>query len=204
MLMNLIQDHHLSNLLLGYSGLFVAFIILSAISLWVVFGIRGRVLLKALLTIFVVWYSIALFFTIQNLSGWPVITTLYDMRKADLYILSIQIRPPSKKDLTDKGVMIFWTAVYVKEDLKLSMADLMNPMKAFDYKYKRDPRAYRIPYDEDLHKEIRETIKKKRRMRGSLMVLKKGKKKIKGGIYKNIIKEKSKFKIINPFELMKK
>jgi len=207
-----IVDLQLNELLVGYSGLSIAFILLSAVMLWMLFGVRGKVLLKALLTTFIVWYSVALFFSIQNLTGWPTTTTLENMRtKSDLQVLSIQIRPPDKRVKGDIGSMYFWTSIYGSEDLEYDVFDLINPMKAFDYKYKKDPRAYKIPYDEELHKEIIEKAKKKGGIRGSIMLLKKKEKNKKKGGDKDLPRlleeeeeEKNRFKIINPYELMKK
>ena len=50
--------------------------------------------------------------------------------------------------------MYFWTRVFGAENEKFSLADLLDPTKVFDYKDKRDPRAYKIVYDKELHKEL--------------------------------------------------
>ena len=82
--------------------------------------------------------------------------------------------------------------------------NLLRPDKFLIYTGGMQPRAYKIPYDRELHKKLLETQKQQKQRKGSsLMTGKKGVKRKKGkGI--NESPTENPFKIMNPFDVLKK
>ena len=136
----------------GYIGLAVGFILLVAMLLWIVISSKGSVFLKAVLIPVTTWYGAVLFFSAQNLMGWPVEKYLPE----ESYILAFRIREPEPAS-GYPGAIFIWASMPTgsaasSKDPEPNLA--INPKSFFDYQDKSEPRAYRLPYDRELHKNL--------------------------------------------------
>lgn len=120
--------------------IYVGFVLLAGLLLWFVIGSRGKWYLKlptivfTLLFMFVVWYSLSSF------SGWP---TSQAPPKASYYLNGYVVEPDPVTN--SKGAIYVWL-VPSKTDHGV-----------LDYKPSQgEPRAYKLPYSRQLHKEIQE------------------------------------------------
>jgi hypothetical protein len=138
----------------GYLGLAIAFILLAAMLLWVVISSKGSTVFKAVLIPVAIWYGAVLFFTAQNLMGWPVDQSVPE----DSYILAFSVKEPDSAT-GYPGAILLWASIPAtisqEGDLKENDPILaLHPKNLFDYQDKNDPRAYRLPYDRKLHKML--------------------------------------------------
>jgi len=138
----------------GYSGLTIAFLIISTIMLWVIIQTKGKILAKAIIIPLVVWYSLVLFNAGPNLMGWPAPRVM----PIGSEILTFMIKEPQG---SYKGGMYFWV---IPQEEK-HWIDKISP----DYFMPGEPKSYKIPYDRDLHKRLLDAQKKKMESRGSKM-----------------------------------
>lgn len=179
------------------SGLVVGFLILSASVAWLIAKTKGNYLSKVFIIGVLIYYSVAVFFTIPNVMGWGVEKDV----PANAKIISVRIKEPSGED---KGGIWFW--INEKPDMKSDIMNMMRPDKVFIYTGSIQPRAYRIEYDKEIHKKIIEALKQQQKMKGSsFMTGEKGvKKNKKGGRGASKDKEEDLFKIINPYDILSK
>jgi hypothetical protein len=154
----------------GYIGLSIAFVIISAIVLWFSIRTPGQIIIKAILIPATVWYSLALYYTVPNLMGWPISQSLPDNSQ----VLAIRIQEPNPKH-NDSGAIYFW--VNIKPNSKSGEQTLkaqLNPKSVFSYNSKSQPRAYQLPYSRKLHKAIVEAQRKAEGVPGAQLRTKKG------------------------------
>jgi len=181
-------------ILSAYIGLTIAFIIITSILLYFVINSNSHVFLKAGAITIVIWYSLVMFYTPPRLMGWPTYQALPD----ESNIISAIIKEP-KGD--DKGSI--YLLVISTDDDKKSLIQQINPKHIFDYSNKNTPRIYRIPYSKEFHKKWAKA--KRGAGRGGIIKLQREKpQKKKSGGNSRSLKDKFKFKILNPMELLKK
>jgi len=176
------------------TGLVVAFILLATVTAWNTVRTKGLLPLKFVSIAILIWYGFVVYFTIPQIMGWPVDKDL----PANCKIISVRIVEPRSDN---KGGMFFWLSH--KPDHERDAFNLLRPDKFLIYTGAIQPRAYRIPYDRELHKKLLEVQKKQKGQKGSsLMTGKKGVKR-KGKKGQSNPTEKP-FKILNPFDVLKK
>ena len=177
-------------------GLVVAFLLLAGVTGWNVIRTKGNYILKAASICILLWYGLAVFFTIPNIMGWSAKIDLPGNAK----IIGVRIIEP--KD-TDKGAIYFW--LNEKPQHSKDAMNLLRPDKVFIYTGLIQPRAYKVPYDRELHRKLIEAIKKQKNNKGSsLMTGEKGiKQKGKSGEGRQTY-ENPTFKVLNPFEMLPK
>jgi len=161
---------------------------------WSVIYSRGRIIYKCVGVAISLWFSISFFYVLPDLKGWPAEISIPEKSR----IIWLTIVEP---DNTNPGAFYFWCDI--KPDNQQSAVNLLNPYKRFTYTGRLEPRAYKLPYDRELHKKILEAQKQQKQIGGSWIEIlshKKGKKRGKGG---NITDEID-FKIINPIEFFPK
>jgi hypothetical protein len=142
------------NIWFGYSGLTIAFLIISTVMLWIIIQTKGKILTKAIIIPMVIWYSLVLFNAGPNLMGWPSPRVM----PIGSEILTYIIKEPQAPQ---KGAFYFW----VIPPEEKSWIDKISP----DYFMPGEPKSYKIPYDRELHKRLLEAQKKKQERRGSKM-----------------------------------
>jgi hypothetical protein len=155
----------------GYTGLTIAFVIISAIVLWFSIRMPGQIIIKALLIPVTVWYGLVLYYSVPNLMGWPISQSIPDNSQ----VLAIRIKEPDPQQ-NDPGAIYFWANI--KPDSKSAqktLKTLLNPKNIFSYNGKTQPRAYQLPYSRKMHKAIVEAQRKAQGVPGAQLRTKNGK-----------------------------
>lgn len=178
----------------AYLGLTMAFMIIGFILLYFVINSESHVILKTGAITMVIWYGLVMFYIPPRLMGWPTHQSLPDKSK----IMYAIIKEP--KD-GDKG-SIYLLVIGIDDDKKLLIQQI-NPKHIFDYKLKNTPRIYRMPYDREFHKKL-ERARRKAGKKGTMILEKEKPQEKQGGRSFKKIKDKFKFKILNPMELLRK
>jgi hypothetical protein len=136
-------------------GIPLAFIILSAIGLWLVIYASGSWLYKAAFIVMCLYFSFAMWHSLGDLSGWA--TNSQIPKKSIIHWLLVQ--EPSKTDRSDAGAIYVW-ATEVDMDyhaVRKTIGLLARPFSS--RKGESEPRAYRMPYSELAHKQAVEAMK---------------------------------------------
>lgn len=181
--------------MVSITGLIFAFLLLASVLSYIVIGTKINPILKIIVIVVTTWYSIALYTTPGHIAGWP---KMVDNLPDGSWILYTKIVEPKP---TDPGGMYFW--VYEKQIYEKKL-NKINPMTAFLEVRRITPRAYGIPYDKELHKELEKARKKREKGgEGGFMMYRAGKKTGDGGGNK-ADKHKSRFQIVNPSNLLPK
>ena len=164
-------DSALPDIWTGMGGLISLYVLLIGMLGWFVIGAKGKWWAKGTMIALSLWFGLTLFYTVHNFMGWP---TLEQINKERSQILYFQIREPSKK-YDDVGAIYLWVRILRsnEEPEAKTFQELMNPMTWFMYTDKRAPRAYKLPYTKETHKQLEELTKKKQE-KGSEGYIEKG------------------------------
>jgi type IV secretory pathway VirB6-like protein len=140
----------------------LSFLLLASILGYIVIQTKLNPIIKAVLIVVMIWYSIALYSAPGHFMGWskPI-----SVLPENSIILAYRIVEPSK---TTKGGMYFW--VLDPREGK----DASNPREFFKLVGESEPRYYCIPYDRELHKQLEEAEKTRKRNPNGLMIWSKG------------------------------
>ena len=164
-------DSALPDIWTGMGGIIALYVLLIGMLGWFVIGAKGKWWIKGTMIALSLWFGLTLFYTVHNFMGWP---TLEQINKERSQILHFQIREPSKK-YDDVGAIYLWVRILRSEEEPeaKTFQELMNPMTWFLYTDKRAPRAYKLPYTKETHKQLEELTKKKQK-KGSEGYIEKG------------------------------
>lgn len=130
----------------------------------------------------IIWFSVVLFFTLDDLLGYPTDSAIPD----GAVIKGIHINEPYKEY---PGVMCFW--VIAPENFGMPNSE---------------PRAYKMVYDRELHKQLM----KKRKQKGGILTWRMIKQDNFRGTLSKLLEGQSppskrgKFEILNPARLLEK
>jgi hypothetical protein len=138
-----------------------------------------------------VWYGFAMYYSAQDLMGWPASRAL----PAQGRIIAVRIDEPDRKK-NDAGMIYLWIHEEKEGD-------------GFFGGRKSEPRAYRIPYNKEMHKALLDAQRGMEGIPGAQIRIKnekgekgkRGKGKSQGGEYSY---DQPKFEIINPADLIPK
>lgn len=150
------------DILLGYNGLAVAFIIIAALHLYFIIYSKARVITKALIVPLVLWYSLVLFYTPEKLMGWPTPSSVPDNSR----VLSMMFREPFK----GSPGSIYILAIGYTGVNKSNIGEALDPGHVFGYSEKNVARLYRLPYNRVLHKRLKRGEKKAEESGGFLKI----------------------------------
>ena len=152
-------DSTLPNIWVGMGGIIALYVLLIGMLGWFVIGAKGKWWAKGTMIAMSLWFGLTLFYTVHNFMGWPTLEQVNNERSQILYF---QIREPSKK-YDDVGAIYLWVRILRsnEEPEAKSFQELMNPMTWFLYTDKRAPRAYKLPYTKEVHKQLEELTKNK-------------------------------------------
>lgn len=136
------------NILAGYFSIAFTFVLLATLFLWFFIKGNANVFLKLIIIPVVVWYTAALYYAPDHLMGWPTTEGPPGIAKV---LNGIVQKPKAGKE----GAIYLWMISLDKEaDYKKNIKDLINPKNVFDYRAKNVPRSYKLPYDEDLDRQL--------------------------------------------------
>ena len=140
----------------GISGITILYVLLMILLSWIIIGIKGRWITKGLIMAVAIWFSVTLYHSFHNFMGWPSeesMTTKYSE------LIWFQIKEPSK--ITNyPGAIFLWVREMTKSEKTegLTLRQLTNPMVWFTYPDESAPRAYKIPYSKEKHRELRKAV----------------------------------------------
>ena len=140
----------------GISGITILYVLLMILLSWIIIGIKGRWITKGLIMAVAIWFSVTLYHSFHNFMGWPSeesMTTKYSE------LIWFQIKEPSK--ITNyPGAIFLWVREMPKSEKTegLTLRQLTNPMVWFTYPDESAPRAYKIPYSKEKHRELRKAV----------------------------------------------
>ncbi len=178
------------SIIAGYFSIAFAFVLLASMFLWFFIKGNAHILLKLIVIPVLIWYTLALYYAPNNLMGWP---TPEEPPNVARVINGIVKKPVNGQG----GALYLWMISLDKEiDYKKKLSDLVNPKNVFDYNSKNVPRAYRLPYDKDLDRQLTKGKQARRDDLGIVIVFKR-----KG---KDKLKVKTKIEIHNLRDAMKK
>ena len=173
----------------GFVGLVLTYIILFTMFLWMLRKSDIKQWKKLFVIPLTLWWAIALYYTPLGFMGYPVSKDIPD--KA--IIVSYKIIEPNEES---EGGMYFW--VIDVNNVKPLPSD---PRKAFQILNRQEPRAYKLPYNKNLHKDISKKKKEQKKQNG-VMIWSKTKTKEKIFLPEENEKYDSGFQIINPLSLL--
>lgn len=131
-------------------GIPLTFLVLFAVVLWFIILGKGKWWLKAAIVPVVLYFSLIIWFSLGQISGWASPNEM-----PDTFILHWSIvKEPSKKDTSDQGTIFIW-ATQVDESFQVTnqpVNPLLHPFTP--RKNSAEPRSYRLPYDRDMHEKL--------------------------------------------------
>jgi hypothetical protein len=169
----------------GFTGLVLTYVILTTLLLWMFKKSDIAKWKKLLIIPLTLWWSIALYFTPLGFMGYPVSKDIPD----ESIVISYKITEPNEKN---DGGMYFWVI-----DVNKIKPLPTDPRKAFTILNRQEPRAYKLPYDRDLHKDISKKKRKQIEQNGIIIWSHLQKGNSNGKKY-----PKGNFEVINPLSLL--
>jgi len=130
-----------------------AFFLLSSLLLWLIIGIKGHWLVKALVISFVLYFCISIDFSLENLLGWPSDQSLPEK----FQVHWIEIKEPNKKT-KELGCIYVWATNSSKFYKKDGWDDWRKVFMSFQSYDPREPRAYRLSYSKEDHKKAQRAV----------------------------------------------
>ena len=189
------------NILGGISGLTILYVLLMASLTWIIIGIKGRWLIKALFMAIAIWFSVTLYYSFHNFMGWPTeetISTQYSQ------LIWFQIKEPSKTTNHPGAIFLWVREIPESEELKgLTLNQLANPMAWFTYPDETVPRAYKIPYSKKKHRELRKAAEARKTGVKTYVEVKKQKKRS-GRPGQQEVDDRVRFRLIKPQDILPK
>ena len=130
-------------------GIPLTFIILASIGLWMILYAKGAWYFKFLYISLCLYFSFLMWFSLSDLSGWA--TESKFPNKTIIHWILVQ--EPSKFNARDAGNIFIW-ATEIDEENNLKKSETNSLLKPFTSKKNiSEPRVFRLPYSEELHKE---------------------------------------------------
>jgi hypothetical protein len=130
-------------------GIPLAFVIIAALTLWIVIGSKGWWWLKALVVAGAVLFSITLWHSLSALQGWPTNEELPEKFE----IKWLVVEEPNKKTGFEGAIYVWAKDLSPKEERNDGVLILHSKKKS------DEPRLYIMPYSRKMHEQA-EGIKK--------------------------------------------
>ena len=185
----------------GISGVTILYVLLMILLSWTIIGIKGRWITKGFIMAIAIWFSVTLYHSFHNFMGWPseeTIATKYSE------LIWFQIKEPSK--ITNyPGAIFLWVREIPKSEKTegLTLRQLTNPMVWFTYPDESAPRAYKIPYSKEKHRELRKAAEGRKTGVKTYVEVKKGEK-VPGEPGQQQVDDGIRFKMIKPQDIIPK
>jgi len=125
-------------------GIPLAFVIFSAMALWIIIGSKGHWLLKMAFITIAYYFSLCLWNSLGDLQGWPTHKDLPDKFE----VKWIGVKEPNRKT-KDKGAIYVWI-----RDINPEKTVSESYYLKFHYKeLEEEPRLHKLPYSRMLHEQ---------------------------------------------------
>ena len=189
------------NILGGISGITILYVLLMVSLAWTIIGIKGRWITKGLFMAIAIWFSVTLYYSFHNFMGWPSeedISTKYSQ------LIWFQIKEPSKVTNHPGAIYLWVREIPESEKLEgLTLRQLIDPMVWFTYPDESVPRAYKIPYSKEKHRELRKAAEGRKTGVKTYVEVKRGKKEF-GKPGQQEVDDGIRFKMIKPQDIIPK
>lgn len=177
----------------GYFSLVTAFILLGAVSLWVLIQRGQKWIVKGCLILCVVWFALAVYSAVPSFFGWPA-----DAELPEGEVLAYRVLEPQN----GPGAIYVWLAPREKPTKYELISRVLNPQTALKYWGTGEPRAYKLPYSKKQHQELAELQRQLEGQEGAFLEY--GMEAEIGNISEDRSKSPMEFKILNPIEMLAK
>ena len=127
---------------LEFFGIALAFLIMTALSLWILIGAKGHWIFKTGFIAATLFFSIGMWNSFNNLLGWPTTEKVPDTFE----ILWVVVEEPNKRT-NDPGAIYIWIKNLEPEDDHFSLSFNSNDMS-------KDSRLYKLPYNRAMHEQV--------------------------------------------------
>ena len=138
----------------------IFFVLLAILVLWFIIGTKGKWAIKAVLIIVVPTLCVWAWLSLDALMGWPV----DDIPKGSYNIIWGDVQEPNKSRGIEGSIWVWLKNA--DEDADFDLFDQEEKHNA-----RREPRAYRLPYTREMHKQmngIKEALKNGMRVRAKV------------------------------------
>ena len=136
-------------------GIPLAFVIIAALTLWVVLGCKGYWWLKMIMVSLSIFFSISLWNSLISLQGWPTTQTM----PGKFEVKWLDVKEPNKKT-GQKGCIYVWARDLEPNSPPIEKAAAPPLSMQLHAKEKSgEPRLYKLPYNRQMHQQAEE-IKK--------------------------------------------
>jgi hypothetical protein len=122
-------------------GIPLAFVIIAALTLWVVIGSKGYWWFKMIMVSISIFFSISLWNSLSSLQGWPTA----DMPPEKFEVKWIDVKEPNKKTGAPGSIYV-WV-----RDLQPDHIDESFYMRLHHKELEEEPRLYKLPYSRGMH-----------------------------------------------------
>tara|TARA_Y100000296_G_C5082076_1_gene210465 strand:+ start:189 stop:794 length:606 start_codon:yes stop_codon:yes gene_type:complete len=126
-----------------------SFVIITSLILWFVIGSRGMWGPKAVTIAFALYFCLSISFSLQNFEGWPSDASLPE----EFRVHWIIVEEPDKRG--GEGAVYIWAEEFEPEE---------EGKPKWWLSFQKDdtdaPRAYRLPYNRDLHEQSQEALER--------------------------------------------
>jgi hypothetical protein len=148
-------------------GIPLAFVIIAALTLWVVLGCKGYWWLKLVMVSLSIFFSISLWNSLVSLQGWPTSQTMPEKFE----VKWLDVKEPNKKT-GEEGCIYVWARDIEpnKPDSSIGAAAPLS-VQLHTKEESGEPRLYKLPYSRGMHEQaegIKEMIGKGGRFYGRL------------------------------------
>lgn len=130
-------------------GIPIACVTFSILLLWLLIGTKGYWILKMFVIAFSLYFFACLWASLNGLLGWPTEETIVNKK---IQLLWIDVKEPNKST-NNNGAIYVW----VKH---LSPVQTANRFIKFHKQSVDDPRAYKLKYSREMHKQAIQTMQK--------------------------------------------
>jgi hypothetical protein len=128
-------------------GVPIAFVIFSAMALWIIIGCRGYWWLKALFIVASLYFSACLWTSLETLQGWPT-----EQSPPEEFEIKWILAEEPNKQTGAKGAIYLWAVNLHPEKSENDDYIVVLHNKTMI----NEPRLYKLPYSRNLHKQAME------------------------------------------------
>lgn len=147
-------------------GIPLAFVIIAALTLWVVIGCKGYWWLKLIMVSLSIFFSISLWHSLISLQGWPTPQTMPEKFE----VKWLDVKEPNQKT-GGKGCIYVWAINLEPDSSPVGTTAPLLGVQLHSKEKSGEPRLYKLPYSREMHEQakgIKEMIGKGGRFYGRL------------------------------------
>lgn len=131
-------------------GIPLTFVIIISISLWFIILGKGYWYIKAFVVALTLYFSLGMWASLSNLSGWPSDSSLPE----EFVLHWALVKEPSKTDINQNGCILIWASQNSEEDIVDN-----RPISIVKKPSASTPRVYKLPYSENMHEKLAKAMK---------------------------------------------